>query len=254
MMKILLLAILLSFVSCTTYFQTPGARMISPEAHGKLGKGTVDMGRLQGNRQYQADFRGATTKVPLDSDGVTYGYTVSGELGLLKRLDFYILPSLAMSPTLFGIKFQFLGDPRAEAKKGNFSAALSVAGGSSRQERKDADSDADLFDGGVDKIDVQMDHQDISLTVGYRWHEHLVHYLNSTFYEEEARGKVTNNQGTLVDAPFKFNNHGALHSTGLILYAGNVQFKIEYSHLMTDWTYNHRDSANIVNAAMGFNW
>lgn len=253
-MKIILLIGLLSLASCSTYLRTSGSRMISPEAHGKLGKGTFDLARIQGSKQYQMDFSGSSTKVPLNSDGVTYGYSMSGELGILKRLDLYLLPSFVMSPTLFGIKFQFLGDSRAEAKQGNFSASISAAGGSSRQERKDAEDDADIFDGRVDKIDVQMDHQEISLTTGYRWTEHLVHYLSATFYEEEARGKVTNNSATLVDASFKYNNNGAIYSTGVILYAGNVQFKAEYSHLTTDWTYNHKDYTNVVNAGMGFNW
>lgn len=254
-MKNIFLLGLLSLVSCSTYLRTSGARMLSPETNGKLGKGTFDMARLQGSKQYQMDFSGSSTEVPFhDYDEMTYGYSVAGDLGIIKRLDVYILPSFVMAPTLFGIKFQFLGDPRAEATKGNISASISVAAGSSQQERKDAEDDTDIFDGRVDKIDVEMDHQDISLMTGYRWGEHWLQYLNATFYEEEARGKVTNNMLTLVDASFKYNNSGAIYATGFILYAGNVQFKAEYSHLTTDWTYNRKDYVNMVNGAMGFNW
>lgn len=252
-MKILLLVILFSLVSCSTYLRTPGPRMISPETHGKLGKGEVDL-RLQGSKQYQMDFRGSSTNVPLHDDEVTYAVNASGELGIFKRLDLYIISSFMMSPTLFGMKFQFLGDPRAEAKKGNFSASLTAATGSTSHERKDADTDDDIFDGGVDKIQVEMDHQDIGLLIGYRWGEHLLHYVNAIFYEEEVKGKVTNNSATLVDAPFKFKNSGSVYSTGLILYAGNVQFKVDYSHFSTDWTYNQTNYANVLNGSFGFNW
>ena len=68
-----------------------------------------------------------------------------------------------MSPTLFGAKVLFLGDPRLDAKKGSFSAALTVAGGSTSHERKDNKDDTDIFDGSVDEIQVQMDHSGVSV-------------------------------------------------------------------------------------------
>ena len=172
------------------------------------------------------DFSGSSTNVPLNDDSVNYGFNASGELGILRRLDFFILSSFMMSPTLFGAKVQFLGDPRVDAKKGNFSAALSVAGGSTNFGRKDNEDDTDIFDGSVDEIQVEMDHQ------GYRWTDELLHYVNAIYYEEEARGKVTNNTATLVDAPFKFNNSGAIYS------AGRIHFKADFSHTTTNWTSN----------------
>lgn len=225
--------------------------MISPETHGKFAKGALDL-RLQGSKQYQMDFSGSSTNVPLNDDSVNYGFNASGELGILRRLDFFILSSFMMSPTLFGAKLQFSGDPRVDAKKGNFSAALSVAGGSTNFGRKDNEDDTDIFDGSVDEIQVQMDHQ------GYRWTDELLHYVNAIYYEEEeeeeARGKVTNNTATLVDAPFKFNNSGAMYSTGFIIYAGRIHFKADFSHTTTNWTSNRENSVNILNGAIGLNW
>ena len=49
---------------------------------------------------------------------------------------------------------------------------------------------------------------------------------------QEVRGKVTNNTATLVDAPFKFNNSGAIYS------AGRIHFKADFSHTTTNWTSN----------------
>ena len=159
-----------------------------------------------------------------------------------------------MSPTLFAAKVQFLGDPRVDAKKGNFSTALSVAGGSTNFGRKDNEDDTDIFDGSVDEIQVQMDHQ------GYRWTDELLHYVNAIYYEEEeeeeeeARGKDTNNTATLVDGPFKFNNSGAMYSTGFIIYAGRIHFKADFSHTTTNWTSNRENSVNVLNGAIGLNW
>jgi len=120
--------------------------------------------------------------------------------------------------------------------------------------RKDNEDDTDIFDGSVDEIQVEMNHQDVGLILGYRWSDDLLHYVNAIYYEEEARGKVTNNTATLVDAPFKFNNSGAMYSTGLIIYAGRIHFKADFSHTTTNWTSNRENSVNILNGAIGLNW
>jgi hypothetical protein len=51
--------------------------MISPETHGKFAKGALDL-RLQGSKQYQMDFSGSSTNVPLNDDSVNYGFNASG--------------------------------------------------------------------------------------------------------------------------------------------------------------------------------
>ena len=143
--------------------------MLSSESHGGLGHGAIDLARLQGAKQYQMDFRQDSTKVPLHDDAITYGVSASGEVGFFKYLDVYVMPSLTMSPTMFGLKYQIMGDTRQSAKKGNFSLSLAAAYGSTSEERKDAETDSDIFDGGVDKIKFAMDQSEVGLIAGLRW-------------------------------------------------------------------------------------
>lgn len=229
--------------------------MISPETQGEFLKGGLDLGRVQGSRQYKMNFAGNTTKTPFIDRTDSGDFSMAGELGIINRIDVLLLPSFdPMSPSLMALKGQFLGDPRATAKAGNFSGSVYAAGGSGSKERADGDDDIDIFDGSVDKIEVQHDRQEVGMILGYRWAEKVLHYVNAIYYEEEVRGKVTNNAATLVDAKFKYNNSGSIYSTGLILYWRKMHFKLDYSYLTTNWTYLRREYMDSFNAGVGFVW
>lgn len=252
-MRIFSILILLSLVSCSSYVRTVGSRMISPEAHGKLGKGLLEA-RIQKVQVHQVDFSGSSTDRSLDQQGDNSIVNGNAELGLWKRLDVFLLPSLVMSPTLWGAKFQFLGDSKMDAKKGNFSASVMGAIGSKSEDRKDGDDDSDIFDGDIDKIESDLNHQDLGLVIGYRWHDRLLHYANSIWFTEKFSGKVTNNSGTLDKAPFEYTNHGVIVSTGLIWYFEAIHLKGDFSHMKTNWSKTRNISTNSVNFAIGFSW
>lgn len=252
-MQYLQIIILLSLVSCSTYVRTVGSRMISPEAHGKLGKGQLEA-RVQKVQVHQVDFSGSSTDQKLEQKGADAMVAGNAELGLWTKLDIFVLPSFIMSPTLFGAKFQFLGDSRLEAKQGNFSASIMGAIGSKSESRKDGEGDDDIFDGQIDKINSDLSHQDIGLVVGYRWFDRLLHYANGIWYEETFKGKVTNNDRSLDNAKFEYNNHGVILSTGLIYYFQVVHLKADFSHLVTNWSHTRSITTNSYNFAFGFSW
>ncbi|MBA2404668.1 MAG: hypothetical protein H0V66_07845, partial [Bdellovibrionales bacterium] len=197
-MNIFLLLSLLQFVSCSTYVRTLGTRMISPETQGKFLRGSADAVRIQSYQTNQFDFSGTTADKKLTAKEGTYSAGISGEFGLFKRLDTYIIPSLSTSPTIYGLKFQFLGDPKLEAKQGNFSASVIVGLGNQGFSREDSENELDQLDEQIDEIDVNVDHEDVGLIVGYRWMDKLLHYVNGYYLEEKVIGKISNNSGTLV--------------------------------------------------------
>lgn len=252
-MRIFLILTLLSLVSCSSYVRTVGSRMISPETHGKLGKGLLEA-RVQKVQVHQVDFSGSTADRPFEQQGDNSIVNGNFELGLWKRLDFFLLPSFVMSPTLWGAKIQVLGDTKLEAKQGNFSASIMGAIGSKSEDRKDGEGDDDIFDGNIDKIKSDLSHQDLGLIVGYRWHNRLLHYANSIWFTEKFSGNVTNNAGTLDNAPFEYSNHGVILSTGLIWYFEAVHLKGDFSNMVTHWSKNRSVTTNSVNFAFGFSW
>lgn len=251
-MRILPLTVLLFFYSCSTYVRSPGSRMLSPEAQGKFGSGSLEA-RVQSLKEYKMDFAGNSTKVPFNEDQAKHTLSGLGELGVVDPIDLFAILTIG-SPFLIGGKLQFLGDRRTTAKQGNFSASAAVAFGSRSTSWKENNGDLDWTGDEVKKGKTEFSHADAGLYIGYRWLDGLLHYANAIYYTEEMSGKVTNRDETLKDARFKYKNHGAIYSTGFVYYYKALQLKLDYSYMSSDWTYNHSEYINTVNGAIGFNF
>jgi hypothetical protein len=226
--------------------------MLSPETHGGLGKGALEA-RLETLKRDQLDFSDDNTKNSVERAGGPAGLTGLGEIGLFKQLDVYVIPSMAFTPTVFGVKYQFLGKTKSEAQKGNFSASVFVGYGERSESGSGADGDLDYLDGNVDHIRVHTKHQDVGVVAGYRWSEKFLHYANVVYLQENLQGKVTT-EGTLTDAKFRFQQDGMIYSTGFIYYFAKAHFKLDYSHFISEWSYTTKHTLNTLNTAIGFNW
>lgn len=251
-MKISILLSLLILTSCTSYVRTLGNRMISPESQGSLGKGSFEIRAHQSKRD-QLNFENDSTTNNVQRAGSPYAAGLMGELGLLNRLDIYLIPS-TVSSTIYGLKFQFLGKPESEAKKGNFSTSLVLGYGSFSDETNGNNDLEDFFEGNVEDLEVDTTHQDVGLIVGYRWAEKFLQYANAIYLRETVEGKVTSDSGTLDNAKFTFYQDGMIYSTGFIIYFGTSHLKLDYSHFVSDWSRTEKTTVNTANFALGFNW
>lgn len=247
-----ILPFLLLFTACSTYVRSPGSRMLSPEAQGKLGSGSLEA-RVQSLKEYKMDFSGSSTKVPFTEDQAVHTFGGLGEMGIVDPIDVFAIVAVG-SPFLIGGKLQFLGERRTTAKRGNFSASAAVAIGSRSTSWTENNGDVDWTGDDVKKAKTEFTHGDAGLYVGYRWLDSLLHYANAIYYSEEMSGKVTNRDETLKDAKFKYKNYGAIYSTGFIYYYKALQLKLDYSYMSSDWTYNRSEYINTVNGAIGFNF
>ncbi len=226
--------------------------MLSPEAQGKFGPGSLEV-RVQSLKEYEMDFSGPSSKVPFTKDQAVHNLSGLGELGIVDPIDLFAIMTIG-SPFLIGGKLQFLGDRRASAKKGNFSASAALALGSRSTSWSENNGDIDWTGDEVKKAKTEFTHSDAGLYLGYRWFDSLLHYANAIYYAEEMSGKVTNRDETLKDAKFKYKNHGAIYSMGFIYYYKSLQLKLDYSYMSSDWTYNHSEYINTLNGAIGFNF
>lgn len=241
-------------VSCSTYVRTLTTRMISPETHGGLGHGALEA-RLQSSKRDKLDVADNTTDNAIDRADAPYALAGMGEIGFFKRLDLFIIPSLSVTPTLFGLKYQFIGSPKLEAKKGNFSTSLMIGYGQMGVKETDSGDLEDILNDNIEEIEVNTRHEEVGLVAGYRWSENFLHYANVVYLHEKVDGKVTTDSGTLVDAPYSYDQDGMIYSTGFILYFGShAHWKVDYSHLVSDWTRTQKQTANTLNTAIGFNW
>lgn len=226
--------------------------MLSPEAQGKLGSGSLEA-RAQSLKEYKMDFSGPSTKLPFNEDKAIHTLGGLGELGIFKPLDLFAIMSIN-SPLLVGAKLQFLGDQRITAKKGNFSASVAVASGSNSKSWSEGNSSFDWNADNVKKAKTESFHIDTGIYIGYRWLDKLLHYANAIYYSEEMSGTVTNRDETLKDAKFNYKNYGTIYSTGFIYYYKTTQFKLDYSYMSSAWSYNHTEYINTLNGAIGFNF
>lgn len=227
--------------------------MISPETQGELGSGSLEM-RLQSSKRDKLDFSDETTKNSIDRADSPYALGAEGELGLHKRIDIFVIPSLILAPTIFGAKYQFIGNPRLEAKAGNFSAAFLAGFGSRSESDLNSDDISDFFTENIKELEVKTKHKEVGLISGYRWHERFLHYANVIYLNETVEGKVTTDSGTLTDAKFKYHQDGMIYSMGFIYYFAKAHLKADYSHFVSDWTRTQRQTVNSGNLALGFNW
>lgn len=252
-MKILILLIPFLLTSCSSYIRTLGTRMISPEAQGEFGSGSLEA-RLQSSKRDKLDFSNDSTKNAIERADAPYALSGMGELGILERLDIYVIPSLILAPTIMGLKYQFIGNPRMTAKRGNFSASILLGYGSRSETDVSSDDLEDFFNENIEELEVKTKHQDVGLIFGHRWSEKILHYANVIYLHETVDGKVTTDSGTLSDAKYKFEQDGMIYSTGFIIYFSKAHWKIDYSHFVSDWTRTEKQTVNSVNTAIGFNW
>lgn len=226
---------------------------MSPEAQGSLGNGSLEV-RAQTNKRDQLNFENDSSKNAVDRAGTPYGVGLMGELGLLNRLDVYIIPSLIVSPTIYGLKYQFIGTPLKAAKRGNFSTSLIVGFGNRSEKNLDSNDLDDFLQGNIEDLEVNTNHKDIGLIAGYRWSDKILHYANAIYIREEVEGKVTSDSGVLNNTKYKYYQDGMIYSSGLIFYFGSAQLKLDYSHFVSDWTHTEKQTINTFNTALGFNW
>ena len=254
-MKQIILLSLLTLTSCASYIHTPQNRMISPEAQGKFLSGAVDV-RLSATKEDEWAFTDNDPKKPFaDARNI---YKISGmiDLGLLSRLDFVYLDYLSGSTVgILGLKFQVLGKPRNEAKKGNFSLSIFAGGGSNEDTVDNKDNDLSNFTSNVDKLDYEVDHEDLGLIIGYRWSDAFLHYANAYYFHENIEGKVTTDGNVLDRAKFKDTQDGMIYSTGFIFDLGESWFlKGDFSHMTSKWSSTRGFTNNALNGGIGVHW
>jgi hypothetical protein len=253
-MKILIILPVFLLTSCSSYVRTLGTRMISPETSKGFGNGTLDV-RLQSSKRDRLNFDNDKVNNKIENSDSPYAVSALGEMGIVKRVDAFIIPSMYLTPTLWGAKVQVLGDEQPDAKKGNFSTSLMGAVGSKSESYSSSGDLNDILFGNIDKLEVNTTHREVGLISGYRWTDRFLHYANAIFFHEKVDGKVTTNNNNLMDSKFKYTQEGQIFSTGFILYFGaHANWKVDYSHFLSDWSKTGKQTINTVNTAIGFNW
>lgn len=182
-MKHLVLAALalLALNGCAINVNLSTLRFETPEAQGQLGKGEAGAGVALGTKLELIDddtFSSLSQEANFVGDFVA---PFRGEVGLLDRLDISLTgaASTAASPVNLRLKYQILGEPRITSDPGNFSMAVTLAGGAGYKSDYDTDTGNPFIDPTNPVVATYSIHAwdvDTSLIFGYRILDWLLVY------------------------------------------------------------------------------
>jgi hypothetical protein len=257
-MKISLLFLIFILFSCASSFRTPEARMLSPEAQGKPGLGSLEL-RLASFQRRRANFKDNSTKKPFVPAASLYGVTGNLELGaIFRKLDIYVNPNLfSNAASVIGVKYQLIGKTRNESDRGNFSTSLAAGyGGYSGGYNKEAFfQSSEKTPDHIKKLNYKMDHFEAGVISGYRWTKNLLHYVNYFYVHEDVSGEVQTVDKVLNFKRFNTHNKGSLASTGLMFYFSERGYlKADYTHMLSAMKAGRSQSSNTGSAAIGYSW
>ena len=248
----ILLAML--FSSCAKIqINTPSSRFISPEANGKLFSGSVRGSTYKGT-EGTVDFSEDKTDNPLELRNNVTGLGVDLSLGFIDRLDF-LLRSSANAPSIYTLKYQILGAPRLEAKKGNQS--LAVTFGYAQQEETQSESDTSVFNDSDDSIEADITQKlvDLSLIYGYRPSDDTLVYGSLQLTQHDVDFKITDSDSSsLTGEKFSINSATYGLALGATRYFNKFYSTLEVSAQRTNWSNNDPVTYGYLSFAFGFKW
>ncbi len=204
---ILLIPIIIVFqLGCSTpaYFDVPAQRFESPAVSGKTLKGAVGVGLH--NPIYVVTVKDTASVPPISSgseitrDPDAFDIDVIDNIAIDLRVGLGNMIELTSTPGLYGLKFQFLGSSRIEAKSNELLASI-IINQMNTGERTSTVSSI------VSKV--KSTGYGGGLIVGYRDSSEMVYYLHGNHLEFEATTDITNST--------VYNYKGKGTQTGAIL-------------------------------------
>lgn len=233
---------------------TPAPLFMSAEANGKLLKGGVHLTQQSGTEGTLV-LKSEEIDSPMELRNNVSPLTTMLDLGILKQLDLYFRGGAGEGPAVIGLKYQVLGQPKTEAKKGNQSLAIALAtGGVHRTTEEDREelftnNDYDF------KSEVSQSLTEASLIYSYRTEDDVVVYSGLKHSSHSFDVEVKSSSDPEVDGlggDFSTDVLGA--SLGAIRYFTSLELSLELSAQKTDWTNNKETTFVFLSGALGWRW
>lgn len=235
----------MSFVSDS--FQMTNNRFQVPETSGGLGDGIVAAGYASKSNVILTDPTGSTKQEIIEASEIrsTEGLLFQVSAGLHSKLDVIFYEGAT------GAKFQVLGAPASEAKAGNFSLALGVAGGRGSSESRGYKSKTKVDYSGIDTM----------ILAGYRLQDDQLIYANLANSKFKAEGSLTKDpstgSGNTTSTTFKTPERIA-RETSLLLgwqaYQNQAYMMLEAGYTLTGLEGKNSLGRLTLGGTIGVNW
>lgn len=247
--SLLLLLIILTFASCSQVrIHSAATRFISPEATGKTLSGEIEV-QVQSGTEATITLESNEINKPMKLRNDVTPIGTGLNLGLLERVDFIGYGRTNGAP-LYGVKVQLIGDPKAQAKKGNFSAAITAGMGSAESKF----SKSELFSSEDTEASVSQSIKDYSVIVGYRTEDDVVLYLSAQMTNHKVDLSLESTEASLDGKKINLLSDNLGLSVGAIRYEGSFVIKLEASAQQTNWTNNEQTTFGVAGVSVGRHW
>jgi len=246
---------LLLFTSCAhdIAVKTQSSKFMSPEAGGKVLASELSI-YTGSNVKATVDLAGDQTDNDMVLKNEQSSLAFNANIGILKNLDFIVVANGLDATDMYGVKFQFYGPSRIEAKAGDQSIAITMAGGNQTQSESEG-SDLELTPTNEDTtVDLEMSAYDVGIIYGRRQSDDTLLYAGVNYTAHTISGKLDSQNSVLTgkNLNFQASQYGA--HVGAMRYFEKMVLKLELNSQTINW--DHTDSKTFVffNVAFGFYW
>ncbi len=232
--RIFLALVALASAGCATKLRFPLNRMVSPEAVGGVMNGEVEIGRMgQANGKVDAS---EEEPFPLE---VKQQMAMSwfAALSFFDGMDGY-WQHTASGPSMFGARWQFIGNRLTQGGAGNSLAVTAAIGGNEHE----TDSSP--------KIEFEVASWDASLIHGY-WITPFWQVFETLAYASHSV------QGDLKGAgggDFKENGKFLTFAAGTALHFRPLKLKLEYAHVQAKWSGAESGTISSLAFSLGYSF
>ncbi|WP_127718031.1 hypothetical protein [Halobacteriovorax sp. HLS] len=254
------LLVLTQLASCATDidYHIPLTRFDSPEAKGKLLKGEVGINWGVSHKvrtgEVSEHLFPSIFDPTVDSDTATSRRTHGSwdfTLGLVERVDFDI-ENYGDGPTMYGLKYQFLGGTELENSKGLKVATKIAIGGLDQDEGNlsvSTTSGTRSYSGNL-----EVDAYDVSLNVGYRFNDFSLLYFNTIYSYHEVHSVLSSNTFATVVVDGRIRTTGGLLGLRVNSSSRTLFFKLEAGYFFSKWNASIKQKSFPVGLGFDVGW
>lgn len=259
--NLVFLSLLISFLAgCgkTVEYLMPETRMLSPETQGSLWKGEVS---FNGTSSQEMILSKAVDSMIFNVSSVSaeetlhdsWGLGFGAGVGLHEKIDVYVRTS-SDSPSVLGLKFQFIGQG-ADKNTTGWKSSLFAGFGNMEEDEGTLTVNPQSQSSRTYSGNIKVDVQDYGVVTGYRKNESVLYYSNLYYSQYRVKSTLTSTNHPTINVDGDSDQYGAL--LGLeygAKKAWDVFFRIESGYVLTKWNSSLKKGNIPFAALVGFSW